>query len=434
MSAPPSQEQTQPDPSQKEEALVSEKPATPTPESLLSLLDFEIEELENENKRSGWSQWAILAAIAGALWLLTDELKAASFNTITSLKIFLGGIALADLLSWIYRGFTFSSQSIDEEPRFYSWRTLFSNSRMQSAFELLRAILLITLALLGSTFSWPLLALFIFSYGVWGAANLLPLLLPILKPDFIQPVDLPKPAKVSAIIWGLLLTVPMLVFLALLFASLPHPLGTVISDFRVGGLLAIASYLLVILMSVLTTPSKLLPLINLRRRFVLGKISLNEAILQTEIILGGMTAVDALRDSFFNLIFLVDRINEQIQNATVSVQAMEANIPDSQNEDKTIVDDKKKTLISIEGGYRYFIGERDKYVELFKKQLDSFYKDARSIVRNMPAGRPAVNQMEQLLRSRIELSDKQYFNLEAMHQEIVKQIEAGISDKQNKAS
>lgn len=293
---------------------------------------------------------------------------------------------------------------------------------MMTGFELIRVSSLVVLAFFSNALSWYLLPLFTISYVTWGLIMLMGMLMFIFTPNFIQPVEPPKKSKISALILGVLITIPLLVFLVLLFPSLPRPLGAAISDYRVGGLLAIATYLLVILVSVLTTPSTLLPLINLRRRLALGKISFEAALIQTEIILGGMRAVDALRDSYFNLTILINRIDEHNRNAAMSLESMEANMPNPNSDDKAVLENKSRTLISIEGGYRYFLGEREKYVELFKVQFKKFYEDARKILRVMPAGTQTIQRMQQLLRSRIELSDKQYFSLTAKHEELFNRI------------
>ena len=44
-------------------------------ERLLGLLDFEIGRLDLDASRTGWTPWAILAALAAVLWVLSSEVS-----------------------------------------------------------------------------------------------------------------------------------------------------------------------------------------------------------------------------------------------------------------------------------------------------------------------------------------------------------------------
>src|SRR5687768_1148215 len=57
---------------------------------LLELIDFEINRIDAEESRPGWTRWALFASVASAFWLLTIELENNAFSWKGALFVFLG--------------------------------------------------------------------------------------------------------------------------------------------------------------------------------------------------------------------------------------------------------------------------------------------------------------------------------------------------------
>lgn len=70
----------------------------PTAESVLHLLDAEIENITSSQTRGGWTMWAVLAALAAATWLLSEEIKSGPIQWDHVAVILVAGSILLDLI------------------------------------------------------------------------------------------------------------------------------------------------------------------------------------------------------------------------------------------------------------------------------------------------------------------------------------------------
>ena len=348
-----------------EEVSTPVPPEQPTRESLLSLLDSEIEGLQSEHSRSGWSLWAILASIVGVLWLLTEQLRGTPFDSTNVAKIFVGGVVLADVSYWLYKRLTLIPEG-QGESRFYWGYSAFSGRWLQLIVDFFRSILLIVLAY-NLPLGWSFLIPFTIAYAVDALLRLGGLLIPYIAPHFTV---IPTPPKtiVGRIgfdgVWFLRVA-PLAVSLFFIARACPAPIGEAISDYRIGGLLVVAAILLDMLITVLAPSSKLQSLNDIRRKFVFNRINLNEAILQTEIALGGMRAVDALRDSFAGIIFLIDKMDEQVANAELAQKSIDDVISNLKGGEPTR--EQFDTLSSMQRGLINCLEVRGRYFEQLKE-------------------------------------------------------------------
>ncbi|MDQ3816343.1 MAG: hypothetical protein M3362_01470 [Acidobacteriota bacterium] len=389
-----------------------------TRDSLISLLNSEIEELQTENTKSGWSLWAILAAFVGALWVLSDDLKIAAYNPANVLKIFLAWVVLADILYLSYRWLAFTPEVSDGEARFYWGQDLFSTTRLQSVFALGRTLFLIVLVLFSSALTWYQIIPFLVGYLLLSVPDLVSLILPVLAPRFVYPTNPPRASMRAANIFLSVFLLSLLTFLAFLIQRLRFPAGEAIADYRVGGLLAALMILLDLLVRILSTPHKLRPLINIRRKLALGKVSIEEAALQTDVILGGMRSIDALRDNFINLNNLLDMMDEVVQRASTTLPPLAASIPNPDVDDEVTKKEKINTYTAVEGGYRYFLGEREKLLARYSHELSEYTDKIKWIMRGGHSDQQIINQLGQHLKSKGEAIDQRFFSLVSQHDEI----------------
>lgn len=381
----------------------------PTREGLLSLLDSEIEGLQSVHSRNGWSLWAILASIVGVLWILTEQLSAASFNSTNVAIIFIAGVTFARVSFLMYMKLSVIPEA-QEETRFYWGHNAFSGMFLGMLVEFIRSILLILLAY---NLTLPSLFLIPFTIGhiLIALIALGGLLIPYLAPRFAVLPAPPKttPGKIGFHGIWVLIAVPLTVSLFFIARACPVPTGEAISDYRIGGLLVVVAILLDMLLSVIAPSSKLQSLTDIRRKLVFNRINLDEAILQTEIALGGMRAVDALRDSYTSIMLLLDRMDEQVANAELAQKSIEDVIANLKGNELT--EEQFNALSSMQRGFIYCLEERGRYYEQIREQINDFDDRVKWILRGLPTEHQTINQIFQLRKTRIESSDKRYFDL-----------------------
>jgi hypothetical protein len=356
----------------------------------------------------------------GALWLLTEQLKGASFNLTNVTIIFVAGMLLADVSLWFYRWLNVI-QEVQEEARFYWGHSAFSGKLLRISVDFIRSILLILLAYnlpLGRFFLIP----FTMAYVLNALIDLFGLLVPYTVPRFTVLSSPPKTVGGKIGFHGvfLLIVIPLTVSLFFIAQACPALTGEAISDYRIGGLLVVVVILIDMLIGVLAPSSKLQSLTAIRRKLVFNRISLDEAILQTEIALGGMRAVDALRDSFTDIMFLIDKMDEQVANAELAQKSIEGVMANLKSDELT--DEQFNILSSIQRGFTYCLDERSKYYEQIRERINDFDDRVKWILRGLPTEYQTINHIYQLRRTRMESSDKRYFDLLDKQEKIQEQL------------
>lgn len=288
-----------------------------TPDHLLALLDREIEENEAESKRPGWSVWAILSAMAGALWMLSSEVQQASQgHQIKWLDVALLGLLATlgyDGLKWIYEFLQDNPGADSADGRFVSLRLVGGNSRVYRLLLVARyfAVLLVGMWCSPELSQWARLCIYVYySFGTFRHA--------LMFVGAFSKIIIPnKPQQGSrtkiglAVTWGIgsigLVTIGAGLYGVVVAVAQRGSLLS-ISEVRIAFLVVVACQLGIALSKV-HVPSPLVPrLREIRRKFVLGRLDVLIASQNTEIALIGLKLSDVLQED----IALVLRLHSQI--------------------------------------------------------------------------------------------------------------------------
>jgi len=260
---------------------------------ILEALDFEIEQLRTEQQGLGWTTWAALAGISGALWLLVDQIKSASslINVIHVYFICALTVLIFSCVHSIFRPMRADGRRGHERPM-----QLVLEANADSLAVLLAIVEMVGLCLI-ALYLWPevslpvrvLTAILSASFALVGVLALVATLF-----------NVPVPSTGGSRSTPSLLILPLCIVLwAWLFAEYAWTLladqRVTVADYRAGGLIEGLVVLLGMLAWALKKPLLLQPLIGLRRDIAFKRIDPARAERQAEILILGMKVEDALQ-------------------------------------------------------------------------------------------------------------------------------------------
>ena len=138
-------------------------------ERVLHVLDFEIDRIQTEQQRPGWSIWAIYGALGTSIWLLSEQIASATASLTNVLQLLIGFSAGGFLFDVIAMAAPIKKAEVIHEGRF-RWFGDSANRRvvLVDAFRLTATTLLILLVTAG--ISWPQ---FVTALAVFGMMALL---------------------------------------------------------------------------------------------------------------------------------------------------------------------------------------------------------------------------------------------------------------------
>ena len=317
-----------------------------TRSELIDAINSEIKQIEDENKRPGWSSWALQGGIATFVWLALADFSPKS-NLQTIGIVFLFGSFFGDFLLLVCQYFNGLSNPERKQLR-YRFSTDDPNiSPAFIIFTLVRcgALLLIYL-LLGSTFHVPTLS--------WFCEICIALCIIALPIRFIKILSLNKglPNKSLHLLNWLLMT--WIGFLSYqLFTKLPFSDAEYrIADFRVGFLLVGIVYLFWLL----ATGEKKRPIISvlkeIRRALAFGHLSVEEAAKDADTALSGLTATAAIEHQLTeisvklqNVTFSYEKLIAECKIADLALRRLEV---DGSQQDSKWREDARKVAILID--------------------------------------------------------------------------------------
>lgn len=395
-------------------AAVASQPA-PTTESVLDLLDAEIENITSSQTRGGWTMWAVLAALAAATWLLSEEIKSGPIQWDHVAVILVAGSILLDLIRFL--AIVLNPQQAEDEPipRFYWSHKHFSARRLFGLFDLARITLVVVLAFLSAAFTWKFLASLVMGYAVFFFMMAIVVVMSFSRWAFANQSN-----KFTYIFWGLILFGLGLAGILSLFVLPPINMGN-IGSYRVAGLILATVYLLLFLSTMVTTSPVLQFLMHLRRDLVFGTKSLPKVINEADSALGGLRVTDALRDDYIAIILGIEELNEFTKNAEMTVSSIEQNIP-NQEDDSTVADLKSQLVQTLLHAYQTWINDRIVRVQNVGKLIETSRKNARRILKTMYSAYPIVNQADSYINDAIQIADKKYNEMFDHYNETVKKL------------
>ncbi len=293
-------------------------------------LDSEINNLSGDIKRPGWNMWAILVGLATLGWLLLDALESGEY----SFQNVIGLLFVLSLTQYLYFSISgvFDSLSTNnqKQARFINVASQIRNWRFfilligQGAFLIFASIifsddvgtLITTLSII---FAAVIIIAVLFSFA------LVFLQLPILS----SPLKRNLNVIVSVLFSALLLFIIWRHIELLLNSS-----STSFNDIRLTLLVAASFYLIVLLIRVPRGLLILDSLIDIRRQLMLGEISIENAVIQTNIALTGLRAYDVLEEYVVKLLSIYREAAAELTGALSTINNLENIYHESQTSEE----------------------------------------------------------------------------------------------------
>ncbi len=278
---------------------------------ILHALDLEIEQIQKEVDRPGWTIWAMLGALATSIWLLLDVIENSKFNLQAGLFTFLTISILFDSLN-ILIIFSKSGATRATNPRFRLTNE-FSNSRHLFFLSALRAGLLLYLGFIFSGWISGLPSkIFYIGYGGYIFFLFFIFILSFAKIPILLDTATKKSFKILNVIISIGLMILVIGFSKAFYENL---FIIKMPVFRFGGLLWTISFLIMKLGSGALRPILLESLIEIRRDLILERINLFSASKQFDIALSGLEVSDLLQAEIREILQIYDQISKEYKIA-----------------------------------------------------------------------------------------------------------------------
>lgn len=281
--------------------------------NLTSLIEFEINRINSESSRPGWTVWAILGGMASAAWLLTSEIEKSQVGWENVIKLFVMFCVLMDVFKGLKTLLADNSSEGTQVARFGLAKSLFAQARVAILIEAIRSTFIfyvIKIGYIGLTSPYRNILLIYYGYTIFMVV--VGLALSFTK----QIISMNSPPNgwvwiIGIKFYNLLIVIGSVGFLYEkdLYELLFH-----MQEVRIAGL-----FMVVFLLSIVLTNPKainmLLPqLINLRREVGLGNYNYQMASKQYELYLMGMRLSDVLKDDVKNIIDKLEQANGYLNN------------------------------------------------------------------------------------------------------------------------
>jgi hypothetical protein len=265
-------------------------------EQLIDLLEFEIQQIHLTESQTGWTHWALLGALASALWLITIEHENNSIILHNVCFLFLLFNLAVDLIGGVSTLFSQDVVVANSRPRFLYSNLGFASTRLSLLVQIIRIGLLFTIVAINPGLFLSPLAMsgIIVFYFPSGLLFLVMFILTFFK--------IPLPSRSSAsTLPGKLLTLCAIIIGAITISLLVNILianQTIfqIPEYRMSGLLLTITYITVLLSKWKFYNPILNNLIKTRRDLALEHITYEAAKDQIDIAFEGLKATDVVQN------------------------------------------------------------------------------------------------------------------------------------------
>lgn len=351
-------------------SLTTHKTSRPTDLGpVLQVLDFEIERIRAEQRRPGWTMWAIYGAIASALWLLSEQIASGTTHLTNVLQLVVAFVLIVYLLEVLKMIAPESQRGGGPQVRFRWFHH--STNRLVIGIDLLRAVSITLIALtITAGLRWYHItaALLIF-----GGMTLLSLAI-LVATFFKFPVKtgaLPIVGWLSRTIAGLIWSGEISLFgwLAYAYIGAVRSSAEIVSlaDVRIAALLVAMSVGLRIVANESLTSPLLLSLIETRRDLVFGHLDLDTAISNAEIAIAGMNESDVLQEDVQGILRSVEQIDKRVIKAARHVEEFKS----LHDGTKLAPDERELAQMILNHGQAVIEYSRD-FNEELEKQIKAF--------------------------------------------------------------
>src|SRR5688572_29511838 len=275
-------------------------------ERVLDGIDFEIERLDSQQGRKGWTLWAVLVAIASGLWLLLDQLQS-SVHWLSILQLILCMAVAVEVFTLVNQQLNFSYRKKNLNGRF---RPANETNRLQLLIQMVRYASLFCIALIataGVRLHYRLIVLIVFGFlSLINAAGFLVLTW------MVSVIPAPRKSLVAdLILWIIIISLTWSCY-GYLSATWSSPDRVTLVDVRIAGLIVAITSLLRVLANESTTPPLLFSLIEIRRDLALGRIDVKHGADQLDIAILGLRIEDAFQEDVSKILKLFETVNRKL--------------------------------------------------------------------------------------------------------------------------
>ena len=291
----------------------------------LDAIDFEIAESRATHQGGGWTLWAVLAALAANLWLISDVVKNDSVSMLVVLRLFFLGTLAVDFVIGI--GMALGIENPLFPPR--SERRL---SHGWVAPPVSEAELILNIARNG-VLLWVVASVWPDVTGWARKVAYVYLALPIVGLVLIAVLGLLRlPQRVGRtmtevritkiVVWGIIGFIPATLagYVPAFVKVGPRPM---VADVRLAGLLVVFAFLLWMIARLSKRSPRLDSLIDLRRDVVHGRIAPAASLLRVDTIVGGKRTAEAVEEATARVREMLERTKNWYEVAKAGADQIE---------------------------------------------------------------------------------------------------------------
>ena len=273
-----------------------------SPELLVKLLDEEINRLDNSSKRSGVTPWILLATISGIIWIIFPELEKYTSNY-TSLLLPLLLVSITyDLIILLVAIISLKGgETTNPNSNFQLANIKFGENRVKILYETIRLlVVLLLIAYCYTNYSHNIILYLFPTYIIFFLILIGSFLLSFFPIPFSTEGN--RKYKFYGQCTIILITTSLFIGTLGVLQTVIHN-QVDIHTWKLSSLLFAISIILGLLAKQGPNQSPFLnSLINIRRDFILNKITDNEAVKQIDIIFSGLSISTILQKDIDNLL------------------------------------------------------------------------------------------------------------------------------------
>lgn len=319
----------------------TQKATTP---DVLQYLNQEINQLLADQKQPGWTVWALLGALATTLWLLSEELGAPSVSVSNSLLLFLVFSISLHILGLLKHMVSQpKTRGMELTGRFQFTHHQFGPTRVTGFVVLAELSLFLWISV---RYSEKVSAVHFWAGILYlGTAALLVLFVIVLS--YLRlPLPQSSTRNKYEVVPYIFLVITGCLFVFGYASALSTQVPTLnVSDYRVGALLLVTSFLIQKLSGQSTQSPLISSLRDIRRDLVCGRQELKAAIDQIDVALLGLKVHDVLQEEVSTLLKSHSDYRSILRKLNVQTQALASTLPNQPTGEELIV--ARATLKSI---------------------------------------------------------------------------------------
>lgn len=336
-------------------------------DKLAQYLDYEIELIRNEIQQPGWTKWAVSGSLAAVGWLMIDEFEKGGF-LLNTILIWLIVISLVVDVVSMFSSLINEASSLSgfSKSRFFITSQLVGSNRLSILFYDFRFLsMLLFFSMVVPQISRFVSSIFYLFYGYLALVYIAILFLSFLRIPLPMSNSLKGGMKNQKVFAWILLLVGILSFVGIL-QIIPAPSGA-LAEFRLACLVAIAYYLLYLIVRVGNTSPLMSSLIEIRRGLLFDRIDYEFAKEQAEVAIIGLKLSHVLQKYVGDLMALYEDMNNEIRAVTIQVNAVDKILKNSKGK---LSEEDKEIFTSLMASAKIHVREATKIVS---KKIPSAY-------------------------------------------------------------